>query len=457
MALAPKFIEFINRAPSHFHAVEQCSLRLQSAGFSNIKETEDWQLKPGGKYFLTRNKSTIFAFCVGQKYVPGNGFNIVGAHTDSPVLKLKPVSSISSQGFLQVGVQTYGGGLWYTWFDRDLTVAGRVILKKGDSYHHSLVYIPRPILKIPSLAIHLDREVNENFRFNKESNLVPILATEIKSQLDAPQPSSEKSPHHPILLKALADELGCNVNEIKDFELNLVDVQPSAIGGLKNEFIFSGRLDNLLSSFCALEALVETSNDLQEEKSIRLVALFDNEEVGSNSAYGADSNMASQILRRIILSLPISDQKLSPTTEDVAFRKSFLISADMAHGCHPNYAEKHEARHRPQLHKGPVIKVNANQRYATTSQTSFLLKELAAKNSIPIQEFVVRNDSPCGSTIGPILAANSGLRTIDIGNAMLSMHSIRETCGTDDVDHYTNLFKAFFTQFTALDEKLIVD
>ncbi|ORZ24941.1 peptidase M18, partial [Lobosporangium transversale] len=460
---AQDFLKFVNQAPSPYHAVEQAALRLRKAGFQEIKERDSWDgvLKRNGKYYFTRNKSALIAFAVGGKYKPGNGFSAIGAHTDSPCLKLKPVSKKEKVGYLQVGVQTYGGGLWHTWFDRDLSVAGNVVVETEDGKLETrLARIDRPILRIPTLAIHLDRSTSaDGFKFNNETHLTPMIATPTKplkpdTDINGDIPISEK--HQPILLHLLSKELGVAVDKIKDFELCLYDTQPSAIGGAYNEFIFSARLDNLMMSFCSIEALIKSlksDKSLANDPNIRLVSLFDNEEVGSTSAYGADSNM-----------LPSTFERLSSVSYDgsanaylEALHKSFLISADMAHAVHPNYSEKHEDGHRPHMHKGIVIKVNANQRYATTAPTAVVLREAAKKCSVPLQEFVVRNDVPCGSTIGPMLSAKLGLRTIDVGNPQLSMHSIREICGTEDVTLAIKLFESFFEEFPSIDARLTVD
>ncbi|KAH7444759.1 hypothetical protein KP509_02G090200 [Ceratopteris richardii] len=401
--------------------------------------------------------STIIAFAVGQKYQAGNGFHIVAAHTDSPCPKLKPISAVSKSGFLNVGVQTYGAGLWHTWFDRDLSVAGRVLLKMNNgSLIHKLVKVTRPILRIPTLAIHLDRSVNtDGFKPNFETHLVPVLATQLRCGANSVDSSST---HHSRLLQLLSEQLDCEIEEIADLELNVCDTQPSCIGGAEQEFIFSGRLDNLVSSFCALRALLDTckdSADLADETSVRMVALFDNEEVGSDSAQGAGSPAMFQAISRI-------SKQLSKGVEyeglvERSIRRSFLVSADMAHALHPNYADRHEDHHQPKLHEGIVIKHNANQRYATTATTAFLFKEVARARGIPTQNFVVRNDMGCGSTIGPILASGVGIRTVDCGIPQLSMHSVREVCGTGDVDISYNHFKAFYELFSSVDQQLIVD
>ncbi|KAL6177605.1 hypothetical protein ACLB2K_049130 [Fragaria x ananassa] len=480
-------INFLNVSPTAFHAVDEAKKRLQSAGYEQVLEREDWNLEAGKKYFFTRNYSTIVAFAIGKKFVAGNGFHIIGAHTDSPCLKLKPISKVTKGGFLEVGVQTYGGGLWHTWFDRDLTIAGRVIVREEKdgsvSYSHRLVRIEEPIMRIPTLAIHLDRglrfglhyaavhfywlaldrDVREAFKVNAQSHLLPVLATAVKAELNkgveksgqSKETTSINSKHHPLLLQLLADKLGCESEHISDFELQACDTQPSLVAGAAKEFVFSGRLDNLCMSFCSLTALIDATapeSNLEDESGVRMVALFDHEEVGSDSAQGAGSPAMLNTLSRITHSFT-TDTKLL----EKAIQKSFLVSADMAHALHPNYMDKHEDNHQPKLHGGLVIKHNANQRYATNAVTSLIFREIARNHSLPVQEFVVRNDMACGSTIGPILASGVGIRTVDVGAPQLSMHSIREMCAVDDVKHSYEHFKAYYQEFTHLDAKIKVD
>jgi aspartyl aminopeptidase len=442
---------------------------LSAAGYMRLREQDEWKIAPGGKYFLTRNMSSIVAFAVGESYEAGDGFHIIGAHTDSPCPKLKPISAVSKSGFLQVGVQTYGGGLWHTWFDRDLSVAGKVVLRRsagGGGLSQELVRIDRPILRIPTLAIHLDRGVNtEGFKLNTETHFAPILATAIKGELEVEvtkdvvgtQPGHRISPavaHHPLLLAVLADQLNCDAHEIVDFDLEVCDVQPSVIGGAAREFIYSGRLDNLASSFCALKALLEAGGDgsLAKGNNIRMIALFDNEEIGSESTTGAGGSLLADVLKRTVnvLCSKSDEEGLS----ERSLRRSFLVSADMAHALHPNYADKHEGNHAPKLHSGLVVKHNANQRYATNAVTATLFRECAAKSGIPTQDFVVRNDMGCGSTIGPILSSKLGIRTVDVGVPQLSMHSVREMCGTEDIEICYKHFRAFFENFASIDAKM---
>lgn len=448
------FLSFINKSPSPFHAVHETAQALTAAGFQQLREEDPWAgaVQPGGKYFVTRNQSAIVAFAVGGRYSRGaGGFHVIGAHTDSPCLKVKPISSIESAGWLQVGVETYGGGLFHTWFDRDLGLAGRVIVRESDSSFRSrLVLVNRPILRIPTLAIHLDRDVASGFSFNKETHLRPVLATAVRAQLEATtgdKADQPKAKHSSVLLQLLAKELGVEIDQICDFELCLFDTQGANVGGALDEFIFAPRLDNLCCSWLATQALVKALPTLADDDNVRVVALFDNEEVGSSSRMGAGSDFLQTVAERV------AGVELGAS----AARKSFLVSADMAHGVHPNYSEKHEMNHRPAIHAGPVIKYNANERYATSGESAFLLKEIARRHRIDLQEFVVRQDTGCGSTIGPILSTRTGIRTVDVGIAQLSMHSIREMCGTEDLEKTLDWFTAFFSEFSAVDKCLKTD
>lgn len=449
------FLSFLNKSASQFHATAEAASMLLKAGFKQIYErnADDWKFAPGGKYFFVRNQSSIVAFAVGGKYQPGNGFSIVGAHTDSPVLKVKPVSNSGAADCLQVAVEPYGGGLWYTWFDRDLSLAGRVIVANADGKFESrLVRIDRPLLRIPSLAIHLSRGVNEEgFAPNKQQHLAPLLATELKAALaqqsqTQPEAKGAKAEHHPLLLVALAQELEIEPSAIRDFELCLYDTQPAQLGGLLNEFIQARGLDNLMMSFIGMRALID-SERLAEEDQVRMCALFDNEEIGSASVMGAASAFMPSVLKRV--------HGGEESTFEPAMRKSMLISADMAHALHPNYTDRHEPNHRPQMHKGLVVKYNANQRYATNVVTAFHIQEIAKRHGLPIQKFCTRSDMGCGSTIGPILSAQCGVRTVDVGVPQLSMHSIREMAGTADTLSAYKLLKAFYEEFSALDKNML--
>lgn len=451
-ATSQECLKFVDASPTHFHCVESMKRVLQARGFTELKENAPWTLVRGGRYFYTRNQSTLAAFAVGGKFEAGHGFALLGAHTDSPNFLLKPVSAVSSVGYTQVGVQTYGGGLWHTWFDRDLTVAGRVIVesKRDNKVVSRLVHVARPVLRIPSLCIHLDRTQNDSFVANAERHLLPVISTAVRDQLEG-VPTAPGAAHHPVLLRLLADELQCDVADIRTFELSVCDTQPAAIGGAHNEFIFAPRLDNQMSCFQGVEALV--SADVADVAHVQAFVCFDNEEVGSSSAHGAACPMVEELVQRVTRAFAPADAVLTELNA-FAVRRSFMISADMAHAVHPSYADKHEARHQPAINGGLVIKYNANQRYATTAPTSFMIKELGRRHNVPLQEFVVRNDSACGSTIGPIMSARTGIRTVDLGGPMLAMHSIRESCGTAVVQQGITLFKAFFEEYAQIDENI---
>ncbi|KAL3482461.1 peptidase M18 [Aspergillus californicus] len=480
------FLSFVNASPTPFHAVLSAKNLLAKAGFQEIKEKDSWAstCRPGGKYYLTRNSSTIVAFAVGKKWKPGNAISMIGAHTDSPVLRIKPVSNKGGDGYIQVGVEAYGGGIWHTWFDRDLGVAGRAMVRTDDgSIVQKLIKIDRPILRIPTLAIHLERQ--ETFTFNKETQLFPIagmIAAELnrtgganggKTDATNEGTNGEFSPlkaiterHHPHIVELIAAEAGVKSADVLDFEMILFDTQKSNLGGLMEEFIFSPRLDNLNSSYCATAGLIDSVAEqaaLDDEPTIRLIALFDHEEIGSRTAQGADSNILPSIIRRLSVLPSSSADADTSTAYEQTLSTSFLLSADMAHGVHPNWSGKYENDHKPEINKGPVIKINANARYATNSPGIVLLQEIARKavedggEGVPLQLFVVRNDSSCGSTIGPMLSAALGARTLDMGNPQLSMHSIRETGGTYDVGHSIRLFKSFFQHYASTSQTIFVD
>ncbi|GJN77211.1 hypothetical protein PLIIFM63780_000701 [Purpureocillium lilacinum] len=488
------FVDFVNASPTPYHATKSAAERFEKAGFTLIKERDSWasKLQPGGKYYLTRNGSSIVAFAIGRKWRPGNPVAIVGAHTDSPCLRVKPVSKKSNVGYLQIGVETYGGGIWHSWFDRDLSIAGRVLVRDGDSFVQRLVKVDRPLLRIPTLAIHLHRQ--SNFDPNKETELFPIagLAAAELNKSTAAKPDEDKKEekkdddddedfrpldqmserHHPGVLDVLASELEVDVSAIADFELVLYDTQKSCIGGIRDELIFSPRLDNLGMTYCSVMGLISSVRDgasLDNDSTIRMTVCFDHEEIGSQSAQGAHSNLLPSVIRRLSV-LPgnrdassegsyeaVHHEGEESTAYEQTLSRSFLVSADMAHAVHPNYAGKYEPSHQPAMNKGTVIKINANQRYATNSPGIVLVQECARLAGVPLQLFVVRNDSPCGSTIGPGLAAKLGMRTLDLGNPQLSMHSIRETGGTADVEHAVKLFDQFFESYGRLEPKILVD
>lgn len=412
-------LEFIDRSPTPFHAVREMTDTLSGKGFNELKETDAWELVPNGRYFLTRNDSSLIAFVVGSE----PGFKIIGAHTDSPNLRLKPQAGYAKSGYLQLGVEVYGGVLLSTWTDRDLSLAGRIILAGKKKPLSKLIRFEQPLLRIPQLAIHLNRDVNKKgLLLNAQNHLPPIFSLQKKSSPDE------------ILKKMVAHKLKCRPADILGMELSLYDTQTGTVAGAEGEFIFSGRLDNLASCHSAMHALTEST---KKDPATRVIAFYDHEEVGSETAQGAGSPFLKDVLERITL-----DEGREGFLRAMA--KSFFISADMAHAVHPNYPDKHDNQHMPIINGGPVIKSNAGQRYATEGISSAWFESLCKKAKVPVQKFVVRSDLGCGSTIGPITAANLGIRTVDVGNPMLSMHSIREMSGTKDHELLIRAFKEFF-------------
>ena len=391
-----KLEQFLARSTSPFHAVEAMAEAFEQAGFKQLLEAQPWQLEAGKRYYLTRNSSSIIAFTLGRNGL--DNLRMAGAHTDSPCLKVKPQPELQQQGYFQLGVEVYGGVLLNPWYDRDLSLSGRVNFKdKTGSLRSALIDFRRPIAIIPSLAIHLDKEANTKRSINKQTDIPPILAT-----VPSAENSAENKDFRSILLEQLLSEHpDSGAVEVLDYELGFYDTQPPARVGLHNDFLASARLDNLLSCFVGMEALINSDGDVSS-----LLVCNDHEEVGSGSAAGAQGPMLKTVIERLA-----NDVESRTRLMD----QSLMISMDNAHGIHPNYAQKHDNNHGPQLNKGPVIKVNANQRYASNSETTSLFKLICEQTEVPVQSFVVRSDMGCGSTIGPITATELGVKTLDIG------------------------------------------
>ncbi|TPE47591.1 M18 family aminopeptidase [Maribrevibacterium harenarium] len=412
-------LQFIAQSPTPFHAVETMKSRLSAQGFEPLYERDEWVLTEGGKYFVTRNDSSLIAFTLPSFDVAHRGYRMIGAHTDSPCLKLKPNAQVTRFGHHQLAVEVYGGVLLHTWLDRDLSLAGRVTakLENGDLASF-LIDFKRPLAYIPNLAIHLNRTANEGFSVNPQEEILPIIAGS-QTELELRQ----------LLAAQIQHEHGIEVSAVLDFELSLYDTQAPALVGLHEEYIAAARLDNLLSCFVGLEALL-AGGDQQPA----MLICTDHEEVGSLSSCGANGPFLEDILRRIS---PIPEQYVQ------ALQSSMLISADNAHAQHPNYASKHDARHAPVINQGAVIKVNNNQRYASNSETAAVYRDIAAQLGQTVQTFVVRSDMACGSTIGPITAGQIGVPTLDIGLPTFGMHSIRELAGSQDAQRLTELLTHF--------------
>jgi aspartyl aminopeptidase len=430
---------FVDACPMPYQATAECARRLAAAGYEELTEGAPWKLRAGGGYFVTRNRTTLLAFRLAAKAPSETGVALVGAHLDSPNLRVKPRGETSHEGYRQLAVEVYGGAILATWLDRDLGIAGRVVLSGGGSgprggVREAFVSIRRPVARVPSLAIHLNREVNDaGLKLDRQRHLPPMLG------LDDTAAGEEWS-----LRKLLAAEAGAKADEVLAYDLGLFDVTPSAIGGVAGEFVFAPRLDNLGSSHAALTALVEATNRRGAAQECSwLVALHDHEECGSQSLQGAQGTFVRDVLARIATTHPAAGANAAEETGRTLAR-SLLVSADMAHAVHPNYAELHEPGHRPRLNRGPVIKRNENQRYATDGESAALFEKLCRDAGFEAQHFVVRSDLPCGTTIGPIAAAGVGVKTVDVGNPMLSMHSIRECCGTYDQDLMVEALTRFF-------------
>jgi aspartyl aminopeptidase len=418
-----ELLAFLAAASTPFHAVSALASRLQTAGFSPLQSDQAWSLEPGGRYYLTRNDSSIVAFTLGSEAAPEHGMRMVGAHTDSPCLMVKPTPEKRRAGYFQLGVEVYGGALLNPWFDRDLSLAGRVsYADHAGALRTATVDFRRPLAVIPSLAIHLDREANQSRSINPQTDILPVLALRAE-------------PGTPSFRELLRDRLlvehpDCGVREVLDYELCFYDTQPPALVGLHEEFIASARLDNLLSCFTGLQSLLAADG-----RQSCLLVCNDHEEVGSLSTSGAQGPMLLSTLRRLVPDEVTLAQLVS---------NSLMISADNAHGIHPNYADKHDDNHGPLLNAGPVIKINANQRYATNAETAGLFRLLAKEEGVAVQSFVVRSDMGCGSTIGPITAGGTGIRTLDVGVPTFAMHSVRELAGRDDAAQLSRVLQRFY-------------
>ncbi|GAB2783403.1 M18 family aminopeptidase [Halomonas shantousis] len=420
--LLERLLSFLQLSPTPWHAVANMASRLEQAGYRRLDETQAWQLSPGDRFYVTRNDSSLIAM-----QIPAAGLSslrMIGAHTDSPGLRLKPNPAVTGRGWLQLGVEVYGGVLLAPWFDRDLGLAGRVHVRRADGRLQSvLLNVDRPVAIVPSLAIHMDREANSGRAINAQTQMAPVFLQ------DGDKPDLER-----LLKRWLFEQHGIEEADILDFELGFYDVQPPAVIGVEGELIASARLDNLLSCFIGIEALLAGDGTQGA-----VFVANDHEEVGSASASGAQGPFLADVLRR-------AHEQLEKGGEEGWIRliqRSRMISCDNAHALHPNFPDKHDANHGPAINGGPVIKVNANQRYATNSATAAMFRDLCREAEVPVQSFVTRADMGCGSTIGPITATELGVPTLDVGVPQWGMHSIRETAGSRDADYLIRALTAF--------------
>ncbi len=412
-------LSFLDSSPTPWHAVATMKEKLDGAGFQELDERDEWSLDGNRGYYVIRNGSSIIAFRTGTRDLTASGIRMVGAHTDSPCLKVKPNPELHRKGFFQLGVEVYGGALLNPWFDRDLSLAGRVTLEDDEGrVQDTLVNFGRPVAFIPSLAIHLDREANSNHSVNPQTDLPPVLMQVAEA---------EKVSFQDLLREQIVSEGGVQVRRVLGYELSFYDAQKASLVGMREEFLASARLDNLLSCYIGLQSLLNTAGD-----QAALLVCNDHEEVGSMSAEGAQGPFLSDVLDR-----------WCGAGRARAIASSMMISADNAHGIHPNFSDRHDGNHGPLLNHGPVIKVNHNQRYATNSRSAAVYRHISDELGLPHQTFVVRSDMGCGSTIGPITAGNLGVTTLDIGVPQFGMHSIRELSGTRDAYTLYQVLSAF--------------
>ncbi|HEY3327414.1 MAG TPA: M18 family aminopeptidase [Novimethylophilus sp.] len=412
-AQAQDLIDFIDASPSPWHAVNSVEQRLLVRGFTRLHEAQRWQLKAGSRYFVVRGGSSIIAFTLGQKPLAETGFRIIGAHTDSPGLRLKPKAAHGGEGVVRLGVEVYGGPILATFTDRDLSLAGRVNVRTAEGFGTRLLRFDTPLVRLPNLAIHMNREVNEQgLKLHKQNELPLILGL-----------SQDGAKAGDQFLGLIAGELGVDAKDILTSEFNVFDTQKGAFWGADQEFIADSQLDNLASCHAALTVLLAT----ESPAATCVCALFDHEEVGSGSAVGAGGSFIEDVLERIAANTGIDEE-----ARHCASARSFFISADMAHAWHPNFPAAYEPNHKVMVNAGPVIKTNANQRYSTGADTSARFIALCEKAGVPFQQYAHRTDLGCGSTIGPIVASRLGMASIDVGSPMWAMHSLRESAGVMD-------------------------
>ena len=426
---------FIKNSPTEFHAVSAMAYEFEKNGFTALREKDAWKLEKGKKYFVTCNDSSIIAFIMGKKSPVDTGIKIIGAHTDSPCLKVKPHPKLQSDSMLRIGVEVYGGAILTTWFDRKLNLAGRVTyLEQQDNGNeilkNFLINFNRPVAVIPSLAVHFERNSSTDQAINPQLHIPPLFLLENKDN---------RTSFTKILVKQIMQEdSGVMAKDVLGFDMNFSDFEPPCFAGLNNEFISSPRLDNLISCHACLKS-IENADSL----STSLIVCTDNEEIGSDTRSGARGSFLDSILSRI-----------SVTPENIArtAARSIIISMDNAHAVNPAYMEKYETNHICQLNKGPVLKINTSRKYASDSQSAAFFKYICKKAGVCFQTFVMRNDIPCGSTIGPAISSKTGIKAVDIGAPTLAMHSIRELTGNKDP---FMLFKVAEQFFSSDDEILL--
>lgn len=422
---AADLLAYVNDSPTAFQAVENGAAFLKTCGFQELEETESWSLQKGGKYFVIKNSSALIAFALGQGSLAKEGFRIIGAHTDSPCLKIKPgACSVTPDGYVKVNVEIYGGAILNTWFDRPLAVAGRLLVRENGVLREKLIQIDKPVFLIPNLCIHFHKEINEKNAYNKQTDLLPLFCMK--------EEGVEKEDY---LFRLIQEETEIGKADIADYELFLYEYQKGIFTGKNLEFISASRIDDLSMVYAGLSALAEAKTGL----GCQVLAAFDNEEVGSTTAQGANSGLLRHILNRICKNFGMSDEEYFQ-----AIANSTSVSADLAHAVHPNYSEKHDPETRPVLGGGPVIKYSASQRYATTAFSAAYFMEACKRAGVSCQKFVNRNDIAGGSTIGPALSGLTTIPTVDVGAPILAMHSIREFGAVADMVGTELAFRTYY-------------
>lgn len=421
---AEELINFVEKSVSPFHAVMAIEEELKNSGYEELKQNEKWSLEKGKKYYLKKNSSAIFAFNICGKVE--EGYKIVGGHTDSPCFRIKTNPEMVENGYVKFNTEVYGGPILNTWLDRPLSFAGRVSLRNSDVLNPQIrfVNIDRPIMIIPNLAIHMNRKVNEGVQLNKQKELLPIAGI-IDSEFKKEN----------FLIRLLAKELKVNEADILDFDLFTYEYEKGKVIGLNEEFISCAKLDDLEMVHAGLEAIVSAEG----KSGINILVCFDNEEVGSGTKQGAGSKLLSSLLERIAIGLNATREEYM-----IGISNSFMISSDMAHAVHPNFPEKADPTNKPIINKGPVIKISASQSYTTDADSAAVYKMICEKAGVPYQVFFNRSDERGGSTIGPITTTHLDIRSVDIGNPMLAMHSVRELAGVADHTYVKKSFEQFF-------------
>ena len=420
---AENMLDFIYESPTQFNAVAVSAETLEKNGFEKLNPKENWKLEVGKKYYTTKNSSALVAFKVNSDEVEKEGFRIIGSHTDSPGFRIKPNAEMESCGaYLKLNTEGYGGMILSTWLDRPLAMAGRVFLRGENPFKpvEKIVNINKPVCIIPNLAIHMNRSINDGYKYNKQTDMLPLVGL-INEQLEKDN----------YMVKLLASELNVEIEEIIDFDIFLYEYEKGCFTGANEEFISTGRLDNLSMYYSSVEALLDSDS----KSGISIAVGFDNEEVGSATKQGADSNMLLNILERICISLGKDRQQFFEAIEN-----SFIISSDLAHAVHPNVNGMADPTNRPVMGKGPVIKVHAGQAYTSDGYSISVYKEICRECGVEYQEFVNKSDQRGGSTIGPISSTHIDIPSVDVGAPILSMHSIRELGCSED---FYNTYKTF--------------